>query len=478
VPRPDLDRWESVLLARLHRREPGGWDAALAKLSTAADNSKLWMGTAAVLAATGQRRAAARGLASLAAASALANGPAKFAVRRRRPSFVTLAPGWLPRRHPVTYSFPSGHSASAAAFATGVALENPKLAVPVGAVAAAVAYSRVHSGVHYPTDVVAGVALGAGAALVVRALWPKAEQVGTDPVAERADVPALGAGAGLRVVLNTGAGSASDDLEQAVREAFPAAEIRRLGEHDDLTDALAKAAAGAVALGAAGGDGTISAAAAAALAAEVPLLVIPGGTLNHFARALRVDMLDEALSAARQGNGREVDVAAVQVLGGDRRVFVNNSSIGGYPELVLLRERLEDRLGKWPAAAVALAVILARTTPANVSIDGRRRRIWLLFAGNCCYTESGPGPISRRRLDDGNLDLRLLDADRRWSRIRLVAAVVARRIDSCRVLERSAAQHVRVRAEDPIPVARDGEADDPVPGFDWIKVGRLRVYAP
>jgi undecaprenyl-diphosphatase len=166
----------------------------------------------------------------------------------------------------------------------------------------------------------------------------------------------------------------------------------------------------------------------------------------------------------------------VQVLDGDRRVFVNNSSIGGYPELVALRERLEDRLGKWPAAAVALAVILARSTPTTVSIDGEQRRIWLLFAGNCCYAESGLSPISRRRLDDGNLDIRLLDADRPWSRTRLVAAIVARRLD--RALERCAAQHVRVRAAEDIPVARDGEADPPVPGFDWIKAGKLRVYAP
>jgi undecaprenyl-diphosphatase len=305
---------------------------------------------------------------------------------------------------------------------------------------------------------------------------PTPATAGNEPVADAVDVPAIGTGAGLRVVLNTGAGSASDDLEQALRGAFPAAEIRRLGEHDDLADALAKAVDGAVALGAAGGDGTISAAAAAALAADLPLLVIPGGTLNHFARALRVAALDDAVQAARDGRGREVDVAAVQVLDGDRRVFVNNSSIGGYPELVALRERLEDRLGKWPAAAVALAVILARSTPTTVSIDGEQRRIWLLFAGNCCYAESGLSPISRRRLDDGNLDIRLLDADRPWSRTRLVAAIVARRLD--RALERCAAQHVRVRAAEDIPVARDGEADPPVPGFDWIKAGKLRVYAP
>jgi len=477
------DRWDSALLSRLHRREPRHWDTAFARLSTAADHSKLWMGAAALLATTGKqnRGAAVRGLAGLGVASALANGPAKLWIRRPRPAYGELAAAWLPRRLPITSSFPSGHSASAAAFATGVALESPKLAVPVGALAAAVAYSRVNTGVHYPGDVVAGIALGVTAAVLVRALWrsaPAAEKPG--PVAEPVDLPRLGEGAGLGVVLNTRAGDGeSDDLEQAVREAFPAAEIRRVGEHEELAEVLAKAAAGAVALGAAGGDGTINAAADAALAADIPLLVLPSGTLNHFARALRAPTVADALDAARTSSGVLVDVAAVAVLTGDRRVFVNNSSIGVYPELVALRERLEDHIGKWPAAALALGLVLARSQPIAVNVAGRDRRVWLLFAGNCRYTQQGLRPLSRKRLDDGLLDIRLLDADRRWSRTRLVAAIVTRRIDRCWALETLTVTRLRVLADtEPVSVARDGERDDPVAGFDWIKAGRLRVFAP
>jgi undecaprenyl-diphosphatase len=475
------NRWDLTLFDRLHHRDPRGWDTALARLSTAADHSKLWMGIAAGLAVTGtqSRRGAARGLVGLAAASVIANGPAKAFAHRPRPRYDRLAAGWLPRRLPITSSFPSGHSASAAAFATGVALENPKLAAPLGVLAAGVAYSRVNTGVHYPSDVLVGLALGATVAVVVRAAWPKAAP-NTGPVAEPADVPALGTGAGLRVILNTGAGDgAAEELEQAVRRTFPAADLHTLAEGEDLPDVLAKAAAGATAIGAAGGDGTINAAVEAALAADLPLLVIPGGTLNHFARALRVDTVEDALLAARTGTGRLVDVAAVDPVNAGRRVFVNNSSIGVYPELVALRERLEDRLGKWPAAAVALAVVLARSAPTTVSVAGRRRSVWLLFAGNCVYTEHGTGPLSRRRLDDGNLDVRLLGADRRWSRTRLVGAVLARRLDHSDALEQQTVDRLRVLATDAsISVARDGEIDDPVPGFDWIKAGRLRVYAP
>jgi undecaprenyl-diphosphatase len=89
--------------------------------------------------------------------------------RRTRPSLDGVPLIRHVRRAPVTTSFPSGHAASAAAFTTGVSLELPELAVPVGTLAAAVAYSRVHVGVHYPGDVLVGAALGAGLALATAA---------------------------------------------------------------------------------------------------------------------------------------------------------------------------------------------------------------------------------------------------------------------------------------------------------------------
>jgi membrane-associated phospholipid phosphatase len=142
-------------------------DLALPALSRAADWSRLWLGVAALLALSGRRRAAVRGLASVALASASANGLAKLSVRRVRPPLVVVPLVRRVHRAPVTTSFPSGHSASAAAFTVGVALEAPELAVPVGALAAGVAASRVWTGAHYPGDVVAGVALGTAAGLAL-----------------------------------------------------------------------------------------------------------------------------------------------------------------------------------------------------------------------------------------------------------------------------------------------------------------------
>jgi membrane-associated phospholipid phosphatase len=153
------------LLDRLGAVQSGVLDHALPRLSHAANHGRLWFGVAGVLVLTGRsdaRHAATRGLVSLGVASGIANVVAKQVVRRVRPTADRVPPvRWL-RRAPVTTSFPSGHSASAAAFATGAAIEMPVLAVPLGGLAGAVAISRVVTGAHYPSDVVIGVLLGAG----------------------------------------------------------------------------------------------------------------------------------------------------------------------------------------------------------------------------------------------------------------------------------------------------------------------------
>jgi membrane-associated phospholipid phosphatase len=170
------------LLARLHQLDlelferTAKWhnpllDRVLPPLSSAADHSKLWVVAAGVLAAAGGRegrRAAARGLGAIAITSPVANLAGKLLVSRVRPSIDVVPVARRAWRVPTSASFPSGHSASAAAFTTGVALELPGAAVPIGVMAAGVAYSRVYTGVHYPGDVVAGIALGTAIALLTR----------------------------------------------------------------------------------------------------------------------------------------------------------------------------------------------------------------------------------------------------------------------------------------------------------------------
>lgn len=152
-------------------------DAAMRRLTRAADHSKLWLGVAAGLAVLGGpdgRRAAVRGAASLGLASAFANLVAKPLTTRRRPEREELEV--LARRHvpmPRSSSFPSGHTASAFAFATGAGNAQPALSAPLRALAILVGYSRIHTGVHYPADVLAGAFIGVSAAELASRLFDR-----------------------------------------------------------------------------------------------------------------------------------------------------------------------------------------------------------------------------------------------------------------------------------------------------------------
>lgn len=159
---------DTAVYAAIAASETPRLDDAMRRLSGAADRSKLWFGTATALAAlggSGGRRATARGLASLAIASGFANLVAKPLTTRRRPERKEreeLARRYVPM--PRSSSFPSGHTASAFAFATGVGQVAPSLSAPLRALATLVGYSRVHTGVHYPADVLAGAFIGVSAA--------------------------------------------------------------------------------------------------------------------------------------------------------------------------------------------------------------------------------------------------------------------------------------------------------------------------
>lgn len=153
-------------------------DRAMRRLSGAADHSRLWLGIAAAAALAGGpagRRAAARGVLAIGVTSAVVNVGVKSVSARRRPD--RAGAGVPAVRHvdmPSSTSFPSGHSASAFAFATAVSRDSPWLAVAIQFLAGAVAYSRVHTGVHYPGDTVAGALIGAGAGQAVSSLLDRA----------------------------------------------------------------------------------------------------------------------------------------------------------------------------------------------------------------------------------------------------------------------------------------------------------------
>src|SRR6478672_2974723 len=148
-------------------------DGPVRRLSNAASYSRLWLGVAAVLAVFGGRRgrrAALEGVLAIGVTSATVNLGMKPLAQRERPDRAGHAV-FAARRVPMpeSDSFPSGHAASAFAFAYAVGRHLPVLAVPIRLLAGGVAYSRVHTGVHYPGDVAIGSVVGAGTAAMVAA---------------------------------------------------------------------------------------------------------------------------------------------------------------------------------------------------------------------------------------------------------------------------------------------------------------------
>jgi undecaprenyl-diphosphatase len=160
----EAERIDQAVYAAIAGTDTPLLDRAMRQLSHTADYSRLSIAAGALLALGGGprgRRAALSGLASVAATATIVNVVVKPLGRRRRPDRAgTEVPAARHVRMPASRSFPSGHTAAAVAFATGVAREIPAVGGPLHTLAALVAYSRVHTGVHYPGDVLAGALLG------------------------------------------------------------------------------------------------------------------------------------------------------------------------------------------------------------------------------------------------------------------------------------------------------------------------------
>lgn len=460
--------WDRALFSQVAGRHWPGAEPVLPRLSRAADHGRLWGAVAAGMAVVGgpeARRAALRGAGSLALASLTVNTVGKGAFRRARPLLEAVPVIRRLRRQPVTSSFPSGHSASAAAFATGAALESAGWGALLAPVAASVAFSRVYTGVHYPSDVLVGCALGVGAAFAVRAVLPPAP--GVPRPGPAVPVPELPGGRGLHVVVNAASGPLPLLSPPAARiaAALPLAEVSECTEDDDLAEQLEKAASLAAgqrgALGVCGGDGTVRLAAAVALRHGLPLAVFPGGTRNHFAADLGLRGVEDTAAAVLERRGARVDVAGTTALDGGARgaaePFLNTFSIGSYPDLVRVRERWSRRVGAWPASVLAAVHVLRTCRPVDIEINGRPRSVWLLFAGNCRYSSVGLAPVRRRDLADGRLDVRIVDGGP-YARTRLLGAALTGVLTRSPVYEAAEVRRLRVRVPgEGVHLACDGE---------------------
>ena len=214
----------------------------------------------------------------------------------------------------------------------------------------------------------------------------------------------------IRVIMNRGGGSFADDAAERLAPLFEARGIGAKivavdpGDLDRHCGEVAKEA-GVDALVAAGGDGTIGTAAAAVAGTDMPLGILPMGTLNHFAKDAGIPLdLEEAVAVVAGGKTRPVDVAEV-----NGRVFINNSAVGLYPELVREREAQQERLGRSKKFAMIVAALRTMWRFSKhrltIRIEGREAPIEtaLLFVGNNRYTMSPFSLGTREAIDRGEL---------------------------------------------------------------------------
>ncbi len=276
------------------------------------------------------------------------------------------------------------------------------------------------------------------------------------------------------------------DLAAAFLRHGIEAEVRLVpGEHvvAEAERARAEVLAGrldAVIVG--GGDGTVGTVAGILADSGVVLGVLPLGTLNHFAKDLGLDQdLDGAIATIAAGRLREVDLGEV-----NGRTFVNNSSVGIYPYMVVDRDRRrsETGQGKWPAMALAFLRMLRRFPRRRLRVQAEGwaapHRTICLFVGNNPYSIELMTLGRRFTLDSGRLWLFVAKQRSRLELLRFALRAAIGRIDQERDFETLCTGSLRIlmRASR-VHVAVDGEVTTMRPPLDYrIRPRALRVLAP
>jgi undecaprenyl-diphosphatase len=243
-------------------------DTAMPQLTNAADHSKLWLAIAAALGAVGGpavRRGTARGVASLAVTSLVTNQVAKRLWRRPRPDHTLIPLARRSRRIPTSHSLPSGHSASAAAFAVGVGLESPPVGLGLALLAGLVGCPGWPPARTIRGDVFAGVGIGAAIAVLGARVVPTIPATGlptADPLRYHTDPRPDGDGAVLVINPDSGGGTGRRIIDE-IRKTLPHTEIVELDADNDVVQVMRDAAARGEVL--AVGGGTVATAAGAAV---------------------------------------------------------------------------------------------------------------------------------------------------------------------------------------------------------------------
>ena len=291
------------------------------------------------------------------------------------------------------------------------------------------------------------------------------------------------------MIINGSAGRGHDD-EQAnsLREKFAAHGMQAcvtLASNGEQMTAAAKAALaeGLQIVVAGGGDGTINAVASVIAGTSVAFGVLPLGTLNHFAKDVGIPLqLDEAIATIASGARKKVDVGEV-----NDKIFLNNSSLGLYPDIVRDREKQQSRLGrgKWLAAVWATIGALRRYPFLSLRLtmdDGtdHARRTPFVFIGNNAYTMQGFNIGAREALDGGQLSLYVAQRPGRLALLRLGWSALCGRLAQERDFDvlRTEKMDIDTRHKR-IRVATDGEVTVMLTPLRYrIRPGALSVIVP
>jgi diacylglycerol kinase family enzyme len=292
----------------------------------------------------------------------------------------------------------------------------------------------------------------------------------------------------IAVILNASAGTASGhpQIVSELGDLFHAsgcdAGIIELRAGEDVKKAARDASARAAIVVAAGGDGTVSSVANGIFGSESALGVLPLGTLNHFAKDLHIPLDPrQAVAVLAAGHLERVDVGQV-----NDRVFVNNSSIGVYPDIVQERELLR-RQGrrKWSAMSIATLRVLRRYHGVTVrmDMDGRQKnwRTPFVLIGNNEYAIDGIRLGSRARVDRGKLFIYVAPRARTRDLPVLFAKALAGRARESGAFEIVAATELTIdtRTARWISVAVDGEVTRMTTPLSYRTCpGELQVVVP
>lgn len=289
-----------------------------------------------------------------------------------------------------------------------------------------------------------------------------------------------------KVIINLASGSSDEEVRQRVTEVFAAngldVDVSLAHGGEEIAALADEAVAGDWnTIVAGGGDGTINLVASKIIDTEKVLGVLPLGTLNHFARDLGIPHdLEAAARTIVAGHSVTVDVGEV-----NRRIFVNNSSLGLYPTIVREREK-KQRLGsrKWPAFIWAAFTALRRYPFLGVrlKVDGKelQRRTPFVFIGNNEYAMQGFDIGRRFHLDRGQLSVYIAHRTGRWGLFRLaLRALLGRLKNEKDFLAMQTSELTIETGHKRLRVAFDGEVDVMERPFEYrIRPGALRVIVP